>query len=113
MQLFRLMIKGPRDTVQGPASPFRVPRPHKSHTIRSRGEYKGRSVWAMPMTSALGAASSAHAPRKQRGELPCLPAWLPMLAFSEASSLVQVLGRTRSKKGRRPKMRPAYAGFPG
>jgi hypothetical protein len=52
---------------------------------------------------AMRARTAAHAPRKQGGRQPLWPARMVAHAhFSEASSLVQVPGRTRSKNGAPP-----------
>jgi len=100
--------------VQGPASPFRVPRPQKSHAMLSfwEREMGGAEPFGLRRQSGHKNRDRGSRPPKAGTQATLLPASMVAHAhFSEASSLVQVPGRTRSKTGRRPLPFPPRAGF--
>ena len=91
--------------MQGPASPFRVPRPQKSHAMLSfwEREMGGAEPFGLRRQSGHKNRDRGSRPPKAGTQATLLPASMVAHAhFSEASSLVQVPGRTRSEPGRRP-----------
>jgi hypothetical protein len=98
MRLFSI-VKGPRDTVQGPASPFRVPRPQKSCIVL--GSARNASHVLTPHTPdgrrrlAVPAGAVSHA---------CLSVG----CFSCPGASVDA-----DQKGAPPKTLPAHARLPG
>ena len=100
--------------MQGPASPFRVPRPQKSLAMLPVRAWQGEadSLGLRRRSDNSDLERRLTPPESREAGNPCLLARFPVLDFSEASSLIQVPGRTR-QTGYRPNLLRLIADSPG